>query len=305
MELVQQIRTACAWVAAQSTHVRINESRLPDYAAWLRAESVPEHQSTQLLAGEDRERAAAYWLTLNAVNFGSGWFPTLLKMPGMTGYRTIKAGVDRRFKDDGPWSAAKLQRITMAEISTLMMQEPHHPLMPLFKASLRDLGVHIERDYDGSFAAVLEAAGDSAVQLVQILAGWDCFADSSEYAGRTIPFLKRAQIAAADLQRAQAVRWTDGERLTLFADNLVPHVLRLDGVLEFEPRLVQRIDAGELIEHGSPEEVEMRACAVEAVERLSRSCGRAPWMLDELLWNRGQLRRYKSVPRPRSRSTAY
>ena len=54
----------------------------------------------------------------------------------------------------------------------------------------------------------------------------------------------------------------------MFADNLVPHVLRLDGVLWFDPELVARIERGELIEHGSPEEVEIRACAVHAVELL-------------------------------------
>ncbi len=55
----------------------------------------------------------------------------------------------------------------------------------------------------------------------------------------------------------------------MFADNLVPHVLRLDGVLWFDPELVARIEHEELIEHGSPEEVEIRACAVHAVERWS------------------------------------
>ena len=40
-------------------------------------------------------------------------------------------------------------------------------------------------------------------------------------------------------------RRTTSHRLTLFADNLVPHVLRIDGVLVFDPDLVQRIDAGD------------------------------------------------------------
>ena len=73
----------------------------------------------------------------------------------------------------------------------------------------------------------------------------------------------------------------------MFADNLVPHVLRLDGVLEFDPRFAGRIEREELIEHDSPEEVEIRACAVHAVElivaarpealprRSTNSCGSA------------------------------
>ena len=92
----------------------------------------------------------------------------------------------------------------------------------------------------------------------------------------------------------------------MFADNLVPHVLRLDGVLRFDPELVERIERGELIEHGSPEEVEIRACAVHAVELIvAARPGVCAAEVDQLLWNRGQQPRYKAVPRHRSRCTAY
>jgi hypothetical protein len=92
----------------------------------------------------------------------------------------------------------------------------------------------------------------------------------------------------------------------MFADNLVPHVLRLDGVLAFESTLVARIERGELIEHGSPQEVEIRSCAVHAVELLTAA--RPELMaaeIDQELWLRGRGTRYKAVPRHRSRCTAY
>jgi hypothetical protein len=121
-----------------------------------------------------------------------------------------------------------------------------------------------------------------------------------------VPFLKRAQIAAADLGRAGVARFDDLHGLTMFADNLVPHVLRLDGVLSFEPELVGRIERGELIEHGSPEEVEIRACALHAVELIvAQRPGSSAAEVDQLLWNRGRATRYKAVPRHRSRCTAY
>ena len=93
----------------------------------------------------------------------------------------------------------------------------------------------------------------------------------------------------------------------MFADNLVPHVLRLDGVLVFAPGLVERIERGELIEHGSREEVEIRACAVHAVELMvaARADGATAAALDQLLWHRGQQPSYKARPRHRSRCTAY
>ena len=88
-----------------------------------------------------------------------------------------------------------------------------------------------------------------------------------------MPFFKRAQLAAADLHLQGIAPARDLAALTLFADNLVPHVLRIDGVLAFDDALVARIDRGELLAHDAPEEVEIRACAVHAVELLVAAHG--------------------------------
>ena len=178
--------------------------------------------------------------------------------------------------------------------------------MGLFAASLRELGARVRDEHAGRFEGVVEAADGSAVALVERLAGWPCFADASDYAGRRVPFLKRAQIAASDLELGGVAAFEDLAALTLFADNLIPHVLRVDGLLRFDPGVAARIDAGELLEHGSPEEVEMRAGAVQAAELI---CQERPDLdarsVDQILWTRGGEHRYKALPRPRVRTTAY
>jgi putative queuosine salvage protein len=69
---------------------------------------------------------------------------------------------------------------------------------------------------------------------------------------------------------------------------------------------VARIDRGELIEHDSPEEVEIRACAVHAVELLVAAHGATTaTAVDNTLWHRGGEPRYKAHPRHRARTTAY
>ena len=289
------------------------ETKIPEYAGGL---GVPPAVARTTRRPPEaphavREVEAAYWLTLDAINFGSGWFPSLRKRLEPTGYRTIAAGVRRRFDQVGRWTAAELTGLTDAELAGWLDQEPGHELVGLMSGSLRDLGENVQRLYGRSFAAVVDRAAGSAVRLVDILADCRCFADVSYYDGRAVPFLKRAQIAASDLERAGVAHFDDLDRLTMFADNLVPHVLRLDGVLWFDPELVARIERGELIEHGSPEEVEIRACAVHAVELLvAASLEFEPAhptaaQIDEILWNRGQAPEYKAVPRHRARSTAY
>ena len=117
-------------------------------------------------------------------------------------------------------------------------------------------------------------------------------------------FYKRAQIVPSDLALAGAASFEDLDRLTIFADNLVPHVLRVDGVLRYDPELAAHIDSERLLPQGRAEQ-EIRACALQAVEQLAERTGTPPRELDILLWNRGQAPEYKAVPRHRTRSVYY
>jgi hypothetical protein len=296
--LPDRIRDACARVAARARHVRIVEEAIEPYAATLPAESPPAPD----LEGASLEQRAAFSLTLNAINFGSGWFPTLRKPPGHSGFRTIEAGLRAR----GPWTAAELIALETPEVAATFGQDPRHELMALFTQALRELGDRVGVEYFGRFLGLVRSADGSAERLAETLAGWPAWHDVSGYDGEPVPFYKRAQIAAADLHLAGIAPASDLGRLTLFADNLVPHVLRLDGVLEFDDRLVGRIDDGLLLEHGSPEEVEIRACALHAVELLVAAHGdTTATAVDNALWNRGALPRYKARPRHRARTAAY
>jgi hypothetical protein len=186
-----------------------------------------------------------------------------------------------------------------------MGQDPDHVLMGHFERHLRELGGRVQAEH-GSFLALARAGEGSAEALATTLAGWDTWRDVSLYEGESVPLFKRAQIAAADLALQGIAPAGDLHRLTLFADNLVPHVLRLDGILDFEDALVARIEAQQPLEHGSPEEVEIRAAALHAVELLVAAHGRTTaTAVDNILWNRGAGPRYKARPRHRAPCTAY
>jgi hypothetical protein len=296
MSLTDDIRAACARVAARARHVRIVEDVIEAYAASLPRESPPP---PDLAPGAGDEQRAAFLLTLNAINFGSGWFPTLNKRPGMSGFRTVEAGL----REHGPWTAPQLASLTRDEIAAALGQDPAHELMGLFEAALRELGDRVGRE----FLELARSGEGSAEALATRLSTWPTWHDVSPYDGAQVPFFKRAQIAAADLALAGLAPAHDLHRLTIFADNLVPHVLRLDGVLEFDAALTARIDAEELIEHDSPEEVEIRACALHAVELIVRAHPRptTATAIDNVLWHRGAGPRYKARPRHRARTTAY
>jgi hypothetical protein len=311
---MDELRHACATVATRARSVRIDGAAVPAYAASLPLASKPgggAGPDDDAGAGLESEARALHWLSLDAINFGSGWFPTLRKPDGRSGYATIATAWGRRLQDEGPLRAEQLTSLEPARLAAILGQDPEHELIELFALSLRDLGARLLSGFGGSALELVHAADGSAVAFARELGGWTCFADRSAYDELSLGFLKRAQIAAADLQRAGVVGWHDAARLTMFADNLVPHVLKLDGVLRFDPDLEARIDAGTLIEHGSREEVEIRACAVHAVELIvaarhaagDKACTAAN--VDQLLWHRGRGPRYKARPRHRSRCMAY
>jgi hypothetical protein len=220
----------------------------------------------------------------------------------MSGFRTVEAGV----RAHGPWGADELAAMTRERIAAAVGQEAAHELMGHFAVHLRELGARVRDEAGGSFLALARSGDGSAVALVERLASWPTWRDVSTYGGAEVPFFKRAQIAAADLALAGIAPAGDLAELTLFADNLVPHVLRLDGVLVFDPALVARIEAAERLEHDAPEVVEIRACAVHAVELLVAAHGATTaTVVDNALWHRGGGARYKAVPRHRARTTDY
>ncbi len=317
--LLDQIREGCESVADRATFVRIDLEAIPAYsgALPLGAPNQAEHDPNCHYLGHG-EDTVAYFITLDAVNFGSGYFPQLRKRGGMSGYFTVASSLADHFRDRGPLSANDLMDLTPEACTRIFGQdpvnEPIQELMRLFSRALNDLGHHLIGRYGGSFLDLVHAANGSAEVLVGMLTEMPYYKDVARYGDLEVPFYKRAQITAADLCLAFGGlgfgRFYDLDRLTIFADNVVPHVLRLDGVLSYSEALVERICSGALIESGSQEEVEIRACAVHAVELLVEAC-HTPIQavtareLDTLLWNRGRGAQYKSVPRHRTRSVYY
>ena len=108
-----------------------------------------------------------------------------------------------------------------------------------------------------------------------LLCSFDSFRDVAEHRSRPVFFAKRAQITALDLSMA----WTEHDydplvgldQLTAFADYRLPQALRHLGIVEVVEDLGRKIDGGNEIAAGSPEEVELRAATVVAVDEMQRA----------------------------------
>jgi hypothetical protein len=347
-QVLHEVRAACRRVSAAAASVRIDDDAVARLAAELKETAAaglgvraPQPgpgfgvQATQAGPGAadpwalddggcDEDRAALT-LVLATVNFGSGYHPHLHKRPGCSGATTIATAV-RAWAAAEPLTAARLTSVTATELHERFGQPPdggpRSELMARFATALGELGREVDGTYGGSFLDLVVAADGYAAELVVLLDRLPTFRDVAWYAppgpggpaGWSVPFYKRAQLAAADLDRAFAGRspaaFGDLDDLTAFADNLVPHVLRVEGVLGYDPGLGARIDAGEPVPAGSADEIEIRAGGVEAVERLRAALERLGVTarssdLDTLLWRRGGTPRFKAIPRHRTRSGFY
>src|SRR5215210_4853344 len=289
--LLDEVRRSCAEITATAGSVRIDHDRLERVQPGPPAGLDPK---AHYLEGS-REDVVSYLLTLDSINFGSGWFPTLRKRAGRSGYFTIAWALANRFREHGPWSNADLRALDGPAVAALLGQAPDHELMRLYARALRELGAFLG---ERSAAELVDGCGGSAERLIAALGtGMPFFADRG--------FYKRAQITANDLALAGAAAFDDLDRLTIFADNVVPHVLRVDGVLAYAPELAARVDAGEELAAGSEMETELRACAVHACELLAARWGVAPRVLDNWLWNRGRHAPYSDGTPHRTRTVFY
>jgi len=318
-DVFDEVREACAFVMTAACHVRIDDERLRAVAAALANTGTPpvvydtcyHHRGTV-------ESTLAFVVTLDAVNFGSGWFPHLCKRGSLSGYLTVSTALKQRFDAEGALNARELVEMDASRLAVLLGQDltvpPVRELVQLYAHALNDLGSLLLARFAGSFEALVEEASGSAARLVGLLAAMPFYRDVARYDGREVPFYKRAQITASDLAAAFGGRgpgrFEDVDKLTAFADNLVPHVLRHDGILVVEPALADHIAREVLLPAGSPEEVELRAAAVHAVERLvaeirARGGSTSARALDSALWTRGQNPEVKARPRHRTRTVYY
>jgi hypothetical protein len=267
MRITDQVREHCAAVAAGARSITI-DATAATYTGGMAGLDASLH-----FLDAPPEEVARYVLILDAINFGSGWFDEVgTDTNALTRRLTAHAAARRR-----PWTARELRVLTPEEVGVVLDLDADHELTRLYAEAGRQLGGWLgER---GALEAIDAAGGSADALAADLAAAMPFFADRG--------FYKRAQITAADLAHAGVATFDDLDRLTVFADNLLPHVLRLDGVLSYAPELAARVDGGELLAPGEEMEVELRACTVHACEQLAERAGVPARMLDNWLWNRG------------------
>lgn len=191
-------------------------------------------------------------------------------------------------------------------------------IIPLFEERLRiinEIGRIAIEKYDGRIANLIrESDHDSQKLLDLIVANFPGFKDESVYNGKTIFFNKRAQLLVSDIYQIFNGQGfgslKDIDLITACADYKLPQILRKFGIFEYSERLAGKIDERQELEHGSAEEIEIRANTIWAIEYIKQIVARRnPKIMsseiNDHLWLATQEKFPDDKPYHRTRTTAY
>jgi hypothetical protein len=298
MQDIPDVLESAEFVMAHASAVRINRAAL---RAWTRSQDparLPRPATPPELQYAGPAGAAAnVCLLLDCLNF-CFWSPRpwSVAFRGQTWTRTyaMYAGVLRAIERDATW--LKAERWAAAEardVAEMFAGEGEIPLAAERRAVLNETGRCLAEHFAGEFAEAVARADGQARRLAYLLAEFfPSFRDVAPYRGRTVAFLKRAQICASDLhhlwRRGGGAGLQGTEALTVFADYRLPQYLRQIGIIEVTPELAARIEREEELPAGEAEEVELRAATIVAAERMCQEWGGTvpACTLDYVLWLR-------------------
>ena len=320
---MRAVLESAEWVAKRSEQVGIDREALGQFAAHLATRELQKGEWNYRYHFYDGgERTVFYILILDSLNFcfwslpGKRRWEIDYEGEALSGYFALAAALKRAFEEGVLLADAEyLAGLSLDELREILDGRGELQLLDRRCRSLNELGEVLLSRYEGQAGRLVEAAEGSAVELARLLAReFTSFRDEAEYCGERVYFYKRAQILAADLWGTfQGKKWgsfADISRLTAFADYKLPQVLRHLGILRYAPRLANKIDNCEVLQAGGPEEVELRANTLWAVELLRRELNRMgkdlmAVELDWLLWELGQRAEFKGQPHHRTVTIFY
>ncbi len=309
-------------VAGQSEKVKINQEKVLAVATQIKNFAQKEAKISLTHYQWDFETLVQITFVFNVINYcfwakkgEPKWtvkFGTEEADGSKAAFRCLEEAVkqDRNFLKGE--TLVRLNRKTLAKILA------GNVTITLFEerlCGLNEAGLVLEKKFAGSFLSFYRQVKDDALMMAEMLKNnFPSFEDKAIYKGEEVFFYKRAQLNSKVISDLRVIygkkELKNLNKLSAFADYKVPQKLRSLGILEYAPDLAYKIDGLELIEAGSPEEVEIRASTVWAIELIKKSLKKAGFeicsaQIDSALWNLSQTKEKEEKPYHRTLTTAY
>jgi hypothetical protein len=171
-----------------------------------------------------------------------------------------------------------LSQITRADLNKVFEGNIEMPMLDEKLEVLHQVGKVLATKYNGRFHNFVKSCSpklyDNGNGLIdRLVAEFPRFNDVSDLDGHEIKFYKLAQLgvwmAYASLHQAGKFRLDDPQKMTAFADYIVPLALRLHGITSYSERLEKAINTHQLIPRDFRWEIEIRAHCIYATALLT------------------------------------
>lgn len=273
-----QVLATTAEVVKRAQFVKLDLKRARTVAQVLSLRQLPVPAwDYQYHFFDDTERTVTYLFLLDALNFcfwGEPKWQVKHVLGDADGYwglaASLKYAAQRNPKFLDPAFLATISPETLARV---LRGNVEIPLFIERWRNVRELGRVLQQHFGGSAARLVESANGDAPALARLVAeNISSFNDTALYNNRPVNFFKRAQILVGDLYGAfggqKWGRFNNLADLTSFADYKLPQILRAWGILSYAPTLARRVDNLKQLDKDSPQEIEIRASMIWAVELL-------------------------------------
>jgi len=171
-----------------------------------------------------------------------------------------------------------LAKITRHDMEKIFAGNMEIPMLEEKMALLREAGEVLAARYGGRYYNFIRSCPprlyDNGKGLVERLtAEFPRYNDVSQYDGHEVKFYKLPQLGFwqiySVLGAAGGIKLEDPQKMTAFADYIVPVALRLMGMISYSPELEHAINTYQLIPRDSPQEIEIRAHCLYATALLA------------------------------------
>jgi len=264
-------------VIEHSRDVSTDVERIVEVAKFMAYEALPmpEYALPYGIGNEDRREAVDFIMVSDSIDTAFTDFKTHVKFQtefkgqnwsdSDAEFACLKRAMDNKIPIlDGKWMA----EATRKQLADIFSGNIEMPMLDEKLAVLHEVGAVLAKKYDGHFHNFIDDCSprlyDNGNGIVdRLVKEFPRFNDVSQYDGHEIKFYKLPQLGIwmlyANLHRRGWFKLDDPEKMTAFADYIVPAACRILGIMEYSPALENAINTYQMIERDSTQEIEIRA----------------------------------------------
>ncbi len=268
------------YIVSKAVHVGIHSDVLKEYAETISLQKI-DHWMVHApidLSFLSPDQMLAFMFVFNSLSFSYWGNPDYFFVHENKTYKTswgLIVALCAAIKKD----RAILDIDFLSTVSNEFMHSilNSNCIFPMFEERcdiIRSNARVVKEKFKGDIGNIIEQANHDAGKMINLLyMHFPSYRDESDYSGRKVFFMKKAQILIADICRGLSSsmgNFTNIGKLTACADYRLPQLMRHLGILTYSEELGEIVDTMKVIEKNSVYESEIRGSTIKVNEEIRK-----------------------------------